>query len=74
MMRSASEVRNVMALLRTKAEAAAALNVSIRTFEGYMRRGEIAVVRLGRRTVRVEQAELERFVQRLAHHDSEPAA
>ena len=52
-------------MLVTKAEAAAALSISMRQLEVYMQRGEIAARRLGRRCVRIEQAELERFVGEL---------
>ena len=59
-----------MQILLTKPEAAAALSISVRQLELYMRNGEIAVRRLGRRCVRIEQAELDRFVARLAEHHS----
>lgn len=52
-------------LLVTKAEAAAALRISIRQLELYMRTGDISVRRLGVRCVRIERAEIERFIQRI---------
>ena len=52
-------------LLRTKTEAAEALSISMRQLELYMRTGEITVRRLGKKCVRIEQAELERFIARL---------
>jgi predicted site-specific integrase-resolvase len=55
----------LMQILLTKREAAAALNISIRQLELYVRDGSIAVKRLGRRCVRVEPGELERFVARV---------
>ena len=54
-----------MKMLVTKAEAANALSISMRQLELYMRSGEIPARRLGRRCVRIEQAELDRFVERL---------
>ena len=50
-------------LLVTKPEAAHALAVSIRQLDLYIRDGALAVQRLGRRCVRIERAELERFVR-----------
>jgi excisionase family DNA binding protein len=72
-MRSDSE-ESAMQLLVTKAEAAAALSISVRQLEVYMRRGEIPVQRLGRRCVRIEQAALDRFVDRLAKRQTEAGA
>jgi excisionase family DNA binding protein len=46
----------------TKAEAAEALRVSSATFDRMIRRGEVRVVRVGRRGVRVTVAELERLL------------
>jgi hypothetical protein len=54
-----------MRILVTKSEAAAALGISKRQLELYMRAGQISVCRLGRRCVRIEQVELARFVERL---------
>jgi hypothetical protein len=49
----------------TNAEAATALRISIRQLELYVRNGQIAVRRLGRRCVRIERAELDCVIERL---------
>jgi predicted site-specific integrase-resolvase len=53
-------------MLVTKAEAAAALSISIRQLELYVRNGQIAVRKLGPRCVRIEQSELTRFIEKLS--------
>jgi excisionase family DNA binding protein len=63
-----------MQLLRTKHEAADVLSISVRQLETYMQRGEIAVTRLGRRCVRIEQAELVRFVKRMKAQEAVSAS
>jgi excisionase family DNA binding protein len=62
-----------MKMLVTKAEAADALSISMRQLELYVRSGEIAARRLGRRCVRIEQAELNRFVERLQGQSEAPS-
>jgi excisionase family DNA binding protein len=64
-MRVNTEDDELTSLLLRKAEAAAALGISIRQLELYVRRGDITVHRLGRRCVRIDRAELDRFVERL---------
>jgi excisionase family DNA binding protein len=50
-------------LLVTKREAASALSVSIRTIENFIRRKELVVRKLGRRTL-IPLAALEAFARR----------
>jgi predicted site-specific integrase-resolvase len=50
--------------LHRKADAAAQLGISIRQLEEYVKRGEIAVLRLAPKCIRIEDEELTRFVQR----------
>jgi excisionase family DNA binding protein len=59
--------------LLTKNEAAAALRLSLRTVDALIAKGEINVVRPGgRRSVRIEPAELRRFID--ASRQQTPAA
>jgi excisionase family DNA binding protein len=49
--------------LKTKQEAADALRCSLRTVDGLIASGKLRVIRLGGgRLVRIEPAELERFI------------
>ena len=61
-----------MRLLLTKPDAAAALDISLRQLELYIRRGDIEVRRLGRRCVRIEPTELDRFVEKQPKVDHQP--
>jgi excisionase family DNA binding protein len=44
-------------------EAADRLNISTDTLRRIIRRGELATVRVGLRGVRIEEAELERYIR-----------
>lgn len=48
--------------LLTKEEAAARLNVKLRKLEYMIQRGEIASVKIGERSVRIEAAEIDRVI------------
>ena len=50
--------------LLTKPEVAERLRISIRQLEVYMKAGAFAVHRFGRRCVRIDQAEVDRFAKR----------
>jgi excisionase family DNA binding protein len=50
-----------MQILLKRPEAAAALGISVRQLDVYIRAGSISVKRLGRRCVRIERTEVERF-------------
>lgn len=54
-----------MPLLLTKSEAAATLSISVRQLEMYVRRGVISTKKLGKRCVRIERSELDRFVEQI---------
>jgi predicted site-specific integrase-resolvase len=51
--------------LLTKQIAAAKLSVSMRQLELYIRSGQIAVKKLSRRCVRIEETELDRFIEQI---------
>ncbi len=48
-------------ILVSKARAAAMLDISLSTLERLIQRGEIAVVRIGAKSVKVDVAEIERI-------------
>lgn len=51
-----------MALI-TKQEAADRLTVSVRTLEGMIQRGVLPAYRIGPKLVRIEEAEIQRYLQ-----------
>lgn len=62
-----------MALI-TKQEASARLAIGMRSLEGIIRRGQLPVYRIGPRSVRIDEQDLEDFLAaRRCLHEAKPA-
>lgn len=60
-----------MALI-TKKEASERLGIGVRTLEGFIGRGQLPVYRIGPRLVRIEEADLEAFLEARRCQQAQP--